>query len=443
MTGVQTAGLQVRPGEVHELAEPGEVEHAADLVGVGLGQAQAAQQEQARAGGHRALDLDANGLAEPPPPELLLDRHEEVVRLVLLEREVGVARHPEQVVLEHLHAREQGVEIGLDDLVDQHEARRLHLEEAGQDLGHLHAGEAPFAGLRVAQADRDRQAQRRDVRERVAGVDGERREDRVDLVEEALSQRLVVLRDRGVLEELDAFGSQRPPDIDVDRGVVGDELEDPRASRRELLLGRPAVGRTGDAAGLELLTQAGDADLEELVEVAREDRQELDPLEQRIPRVARLVEHPGVELQPRELAVEVGVRAFGPRRAALTEAGDAWAGACAGIDGGHAAGRLLAGLVRAPWGPAARIARPDEPPAPLERPRTVSPRRGTAVHRSPGPARRPSGCGSSGRRIARPCAGSVAPSAGLSARRRRARAPPATALPGSIGSGSARGVRPR
>ena len=78
----------------------------------------------------------------------------------------------------------------------------------------------------------------------MAGVDGERGEDRVDLVEEPLPQRLVVLRDRGVLEELDAFGSQRPPDIDVDRGVVGDELEDPRAGGRELFLGRAAVGRT-------------------------------------------------------------------------------------------------------------------------------------------------------------------------------------------------------
>ncbi len=152
----------------------------------------------------------------------------------------------------------------------------------------------------------------------MAGIDRERRQDREDLVEEALAERLVVLRDRGVVEELDAFGGERPPDVDVDRGVVGDELEDARAGGRELLLGRAAVGRTGDAAGLDLLAQAGDADLEELVEVAREDRQELDPLEQRIALVARLVQDPGVELEPGQLAVEVGVRAFGPRRAALT-----------------------------------------------------------------------------------------------------------------------------
>ena len=40
----------------------------------------------------------------------------------------------------------------------QDEARRLDLDEARQDLRHLDPGEAALAGLRVAQADRDRQA---------------------------------------------------------------------------------------------------------------------------------------------------------------------------------------------------------------------------------------------------------------------------------------------
>ena len=55
-------------------------------------------------GRHRALDLEADRLAEPAAAELLLDRHQQVVRLVLLDREVGVAGHPEEVVLEDLHA---------------------------------------------------------------------------------------------------------------------------------------------------------------------------------------------------------------------------------------------------------------------------------------------------------------------------------------------------
>ncbi len=95
---------------------------------------------------------------------------------------------------------------------------------------------------------------------------------------------------------------------DVDRRVVGDELEDALARGGQLLVGGPAVGRAGDLAGLDLLAQAGDPDLEELVEVAGEDGQELDPLEQRVALVARLVQDAGVELEPRQLAVQVRER---------------------------------------------------------------------------------------------------------------------------------------
>ena len=59
--------------------------------------------------------------------------------------------------------------------------------------------------------------------------------------------------------------------------------------------------------GAELLQllQARDADLEELVEVARGDAEELQPLEQRHGLVERLREHALVELEQRQLAVDV------------------------------------------------------------------------------------------------------------------------------------------
>ena len=49
---------------------------------------------------------------------------------------------------------------------------------------------------------------------------------------------------------------------------------------------------------------AGDAHLEELVEVRRGDRAELGPLEQRDPRLGGELEHPLVEREPAQLAVE-------------------------------------------------------------------------------------------------------------------------------------------
>ncbi len=213
----------------------------------------------------------------------------------------------------------------------------LDLEQARQDLRDLDPGEAALAGLRIAQADRDRQAERRDVRERVARIDRQRRQDREDLVEEALAERLVVLGDRGVVDELDALGGERAPDRDVDRRVIGDELEDALAGRGQLLVGGPAVGRAGDLAGLDLLAQAGDPDLEELVEVAGEDGQELDPLEQRVALVARLVQDAGVELEPGQLAVQVRVGRLRAGRAtgAWRDRGSSGSSGCARVDRGH------------------------------------------------------------------------------------------------------------
>ena len=158
--------LQVRPIELGDRPEARQVEHAPDLVAVVLAEADAPQQDLAGRRWHRPLDLEADGLAESPPAKLLLDRHEEIVGLVLLEREVGVARHPEQVVLEDIHPREQHVEVRLDDLVDQDEVIRLDFDEPRQDRWNLDPGEPGLARLRIAQPDRDREAQRRDVRER-------------------------------------------------------------------------------------------------------------------------------------------------------------------------------------------------------------------------------------------------------------------------------------
>ena len=148
MTGVQVGLLRSGRSSSRDRPQARQVEHAPDLVAVVLAEADAPQQDLAGRGRHRPLDLEADGLAEAPPAKLLLDRHEEIVGLVLLERQVGVAGHPEQVVLEDLHAREQHVEVRLDDLVDQDEVVRLDLDEARQDRRDLDPGEPGLARLR-------------------------------------------------------------------------------------------------------------------------------------------------------------------------------------------------------------------------------------------------------------------------------------------------------
>ncbi len=137
---------------------------------------------------HGPLDLEPHDLAEAPLAQLLLEGHQQVVRLVLLDREVRVAGDPEEVVLEHLHAGEEDVEVGGDDLLEQHVRPDADFPEPRQHRRHLDPREAPLPGVGVADRDREREREVADVRERVPGIDGERRQDGEDLVQEALAQ---------------------------------------------------------------------------------------------------------------------------------------------------------------------------------------------------------------------------------------------------------------
>ena len=194
-------------------------------------------------------------------------------------------------------------------------------DEAGEQRRHLHPGEPLLAGRRVAHDDREVQRQVRDVRERVRGVDGERREHREDASSNIARELRLRRRRRGRPSR--RTRCRRPASAGATslvntRGLAGDELLDPGADRAQLLDLVEAVGRRGAHAGRELLLQAGDAHLEELVEVRAEDREELRPLEQRQRRVLGEREHARVEVEPRQLAVR---GTADPRRSAGESAG--------------------------------------------------------------------------------------------------------------------------
>jgi hypothetical protein len=100
-----------------------------------------------------------------------------------------------------------------------------------------------------------------------------------------------------------------------------DQFVRARADLAQQLLRRQAVGVGLHRAQLHALHEAGDADLEEFVQVGRGDAQELEPLEQRQRLVLRLRQHAPLEFQQRQLAVEVKLgcgevgRGSGRRRA--------------------------------------------------------------------------------------------------------------------------------
>ena len=204
--------LQLGTVDDGDLAEVGEVELALDLVHLIGVDTEAGHQPVEHCTGRRGGDLQPDHVAETAPAEFQLDGFEEVVRVVR-HFEVGVARHPERRALGDLHPREQRRQEVRDDALQRDESRlATHLDEPRQAFGHLHAGEALFSRDGVHRDYGERQGQPRDVRERLARTDAERREDGVDLTLVATGELLELLLAALLeAEDRDPFGLERRP----------------------------------------------------------------------------------------------------------------------------------------------------------------------------------------------------------------------------------------
>jgi hypothetical protein len=260
----------------------------------------------AQLGRRPRVELEPHDVAEAPPAQLGLHRLQEVVGLVV-DLEVGVARHAERRGLLDLHSGEERSQVCGDQLLERQVATAVpDRPEARQHLGHLDAREAAIAGERIAYEHAEREREVRDVGERPSWPDGERRQHGEDHAQEgggelgALAVVAVGERDdlHAAAREL---GHQLLEDaallVHEPVGALGDLVE--HLGERELTRCRPPPGA---CAGV--LEQPGDPHHVELVEVGREDRQVAHPLEQRHLLVARELEHAAVELDPGELAVE-------------------------------------------------------------------------------------------------------------------------------------------
>jgi hypothetical protein len=224
---------------------------------------------------------------------------------LFLDLDIGIADDPERARTTHLVA---GIERGdeqADHILERDEAdcavKIGKPEEPVKRHRQTDQRRHGLVGRLRGQLQTDREAQIGDERERVCRVDrqrGQHREDRLqklvlepghiafdqsrgpDKIDVLVGQMLLQDRKRGLLLQLQAV----------------DLLEDPV----ELFAGRQAVGRAVGDAFTNLPFESGDADHEELVEVGGRDRQEPDPLKQRMVDVERFLEHPAVELEPGE-----------------------------------------------------------------------------------------------------------------------------------------------
>ena len=278
------------------------------------------------------VDLQPNRATAFAPAQLFLDRLQQVVRLVLVDGQVEVARDPERSGAHDLEAREQIPDVHRDDVLEQREAerrgraagrrrRRRQLDDSRQDRGDLHhRGDGSLRRDLLAllvQPDRQVQAPVAEHRERVPRVDGQRRQHGPDLAREVRPQP-GALGGRQLLggDQLDRRARpQRGLHLVTPAPILGaDDRVHARADGRQLGRGGHAVGRGLQHASRQLLLEAGDPDHEELVQVRANNPQELQPLGERDRGVLGLLEHPGVELQPRQLAVQEQARVDRARR---------------------------------------------------------------------------------------------------------------------------------
>ena len=300
--------------DLGELEQASEVEGSREAVDLLLGDVELAHQEAECDLIHIVGDFEPDRRAEAAVQNLLLECLQEVIRLVFIHLEVFVAGDAELVVLEDLHAGKQVAEMVRDEVFERDEPEQAalvvgELNEPGQVLRHLQTCEFLFTVLGAAYPDRQVERQPGDIGEWMRRVDGQRHQHGEDLGREDLVDADTVR------------SSEVGPGLDVDVCGVEGGL-DQRAKRLRVTFlqfvrfhadqfqhrcGRAShVGRYGEP-GQDAPLEPCDAHHEELVEVAREDGEEVGAFQQGERGIFCEFEHALVEGEPAQFAVEKAV----------------------------------------------------------------------------------------------------------------------------------------
>ena len=272
-------------------------QHLGDRLGAALGELQA----------HRP-GIAATG-------QLVGQRGGEVLHLLLVHHQLAVARHAELVRALDRHAREHLVDELLQDAGEKDEIVGLlghfgrQADDARQRARRPHQGHVALAAEGVLALEHDGQVEAlvEDARERMGGIQTQRRQHRQDLVLEVALQPAPLLGGPAVArEEADALGGERRLQCVVPELVLcTHQIEGARADARQHLGRRHAVGPGLEIAEHQLVLEYRDAHFEELVEVGVGDAQESQPLQQGHALVLGLRQHAEVELELGQLAVDV------------------------------------------------------------------------------------------------------------------------------------------
>ena len=234
-----------------EFVEP---EHAVDIDDAGGEHVDVAGDEGAQGRRHAGLDLEPDHRAAPPELQRAFVEAHQVLGL-LLDLDVAVADDPKTALPDDAKARKQQAAEGDDGLLQRDEAvraaaqrlRQLHQPLDAVREPHQRAHRPPVVDM--GELQRQREAEVGDERERMRGVDRERRQQREDMQQEMILQpfHLGFRKFLGVDDGdagLGEFGAQLLPA----RLLRRDQGRDAAADAFELFGGGAAVlGKLGHA----------------------------------------------------------------------------------------------------------------------------------------------------------------------------------------------------
>ncbi len=268
-----------------------------------------------KSSGIEALHL--NRITEPRRRRLSSDSiHAHQVFGFFLDLDIAVADDAEGAAGHHRVAGKQAVEIKPDGVFQRDEARLVveigQADEALKLRRHGKQRRHRLAIVAARDADHHDEAEIRNEREGMRGVDGERRKNGENLLAEfAVESDAVFCRELIGLHDHDAGIGHRHAQFGPDLLLLGNKLARHRVDAGELLRRRqPIVGKRRHAR-IDHAFEASHAHHVKFVEVGRRNGKEAQPLQHRMAQILRLFQHAAVESKPRQFAIDKAQRRGG------------------------------------------------------------------------------------------------------------------------------------
>ena len=302
----------VEPGKLRHLVER---EDAIDLEQALVSRVERALHEALQFRRHQRFDVEPDHRPAAAALERGLEQPHQIFGL-FQDLELGVADDAKRPYPLHGIAGEQLADEQAGHAFDRDQAhfaavsglRQAHepLKAVRQANERIHR----LAVLGARQLQGDREAEIGNERERVRRVDGERGQQREDMGEEIVFKPGALrLGDVRAVDQHDTGLGKRGTQLTPLLLLILDQHHHRLGDPHQLLGGRQPFGALAGDAGSNLRPQAGHAHHEELVDVVRRDRQEFQPLQQRMAAIGQFLEHAAIEIEPRELAIDEAVGA--------------------------------------------------------------------------------------------------------------------------------------